>query len=51
MNTKHLTSFFLVIFSLLSTPAGAQNVTRTQHRTAMTADVVTTGTMTIRKPD
>ena len=51
MNTKHLTSFFLVIFSLLSTPVGAQNVTRTQHRTAMTADVVTTGTMTIRKPD
>ena len=51
MNTKHLTSFFLAIFSLLSTPVGAQNVTRTQHRTAMTADVVTTGTMTIRKPD
>lgn len=51
MNTKHLTSIFLVIFSLLSTPVGAQNVTRTQHRTAMTADVVTTGTMTIRKPD
>ena len=29
----------------------AQNVTRTQHRTAVTTDAVTTGTVTIRKPD
>ncbi len=29
----------------------AQNVTRTQHRAAMTTNAVTTGTMTIRKPD
>lgn len=29
----------------------AQSVTRTQHRTAIAQDVITTGTMTIRKPD
>ena len=29
----------------------AQSVTRTQHRTAITQDAVTTGSMTIRKPD
>lgn len=29
----------------------AQNVTRTHHRAAVTQDAVTTGTMTIRKPD
>ena len=50
MNTKHLASLLLVVFSLLSTPLGAQNVTRIQHRAAMTTDAVTTGTMTIRKP-
>ena len=30
---------------------GAQNVTRTRHQAALTADAVTTGTLTIRKPD
>ena len=29
----------------------AQSVTRTQHRTAIAEDAVTTGTMTVRKPD
>ena len=29
----------------------AQNVTRTQHKAAVAQDAVTTGTMTIRKPD
>ena len=29
----------------------AQNVTRTHHRAAVTKDAVTTGSMTIRKPD
>jgi hypothetical protein len=30
---------------------GAQNVTRTRHQAALTTDAVTTGTLTIRKPD
>lgn len=29
----------------------AQTVTRTQHRTAIAQDAVTTGTMTVKKPD
>ncbi len=29
----------------------AQNVTRTQHRTAISQDAVSTGSMTVRKPD
>lgn len=38
-----------IICQLASTLA--QSVTRTQHRAAIAQDVVTTGTMTIRKPD
>ena len=39
-------------FSVAQTSSSvAQNVTRTQHRTAIAQDVVTTGTMTIKKPD
>ena len=43
-----------IIFTLLcmlALSATAQNVTRTQHRAAVAKDAVTTGTMTIRKPD
>ncbi len=32
-------------------PAAGQSVTRTQHRSAVATDVVTTGSLTIRKPD
>ena len=39
---------FIIGYSAFS---AAQNVTRTQHRTAVTTDAVTTGTVTIRKPD
>lgn len=51
MKTKHTMTLLLVFFSFVFSSAGAQSVTRTQHREAMTNDVVTTGTMTIRKPD
>ncbi|MBR1933333.1 MAG: outer membrane lipoprotein carrier protein LolA [Prevotella sp.] len=51
MRTRHLVALLAIIFSLLITPAGAQTVTRTQHRAAIAKDAVTTGTMTIRKPD
>jgi antitoxin (DNA-binding transcriptional repressor) of toxin-antitoxin stability system len=40
-------AFILCQFSL----SMAQSVTRTQHKAAVTTDVVTTGDMTIRKPD
>lgn len=43
-----------LIFALLCTlaiSAGAQTVTRTQHRAAIVDDAVTTGSVTIRKPD
>ena len=40
-------SFIICSFSLST----AQNVTRTQHRAALTQDDVTTGTFTIRQPD
>ena len=43
-----------IIFTLLcmlALSATAQTVTRTQHRAAVANDAVTTGTMTIRKPD
>ena len=36
---------------MLALCATAQTVTRTQHRAAVANDAVTTGTMTIRKPD
>lgn len=42
-----LISLVISCFSLCP----AQNVTRTQHREALAHDVVTTGTMTVRKPD
>ena len=42
---------FFLLFCTLVLSANAQTVTRTQHRTAVAQDVVTTGTLTIRKPD
>lgn len=48
---KHLTGLLLIIFSLFFSPAEAQTVTRTRHQAALTTDAVTTGTLTIRKPD
>ena len=41
--------FFL--FCLMALTAHAQTVTKTTHKTAVKTDVVTTGTVTIRKPD
>ena len=41
----------LYLFALLPFCVGAQTVTRTHHRAAIAKDAVTTGTMTIRKPD
>ena len=40
-----------IIFSFLFSLAEAQTVTRTRHQAALTTDAVTTGTLTIRKPD
>ena len=51
MRTTHLTGLLLVFFTLLFSPAEAQNVTRTRHKAALTIDDVTKGTLTIRKPD
>lgn len=51
MRTRHLIAFLFIIGTLMCSPAGAQTVTRTQHRAAIAKDAVTTGTMTIRKPD
>lgn len=48
---KHLTGLLLVFLSFLVSPAAAQTVTRTRHQAALTTDAVTTGTLTIRKPD
>jgi len=48
---KHLTTLLFVVFTLCCVTMGAQNVTRTRHQAALTTDVVTTGTLTIRKPD
>jgi hypothetical protein len=42
-------SFFIWYLSLC--PAEAQSVTRVRHQAALTTDAVTTGTLTIRKPD
>ena len=39
------------LFCLLAMSAGAQTVTKTSHKKAVKTDVVTTGTLTIRKPD
>lgn len=41
----------LIICHLAFCPAEAQNVTRTRHQAALTKDAVSTGTLTIRKPD
>lgn len=41
----------LLMVTLHFTLSVAQSVTRTQHRAAVTTDAVTTGNMTIRKPD
>lgn len=40
-----------LLFCLLTTFASAQSVTKTTHRKALKNDAVTTGTVTIRKPD
>ena len=48
---KHLTALLFMVFTLCCGPMGAQNVTRTRHQAALTTDAVTTGTLTIRKPD
>ena len=41
----------LILFCMLACFAQAQQVTKTVHKKAVKTDVVTTGTMTIRKPD
>lgn len=41
---------FIVCYLSFS-PAEAQTVTRTRHQAALTTDAVTTGILTIRKPD
>ena len=51
MKARHLRVILFVICSLLFSPVGAQTVTRTQHRAAMAQDAVTTGDVTIRKPE
>jgi len=58
MTLKHLIGLSLLISQLAFCPAEAQNnpsgtqpVTRTSHTKAVKTDVVTTGEMTIRKPD
>ena len=42
---------FTLHCSLFVCFAGAQTVTRTQHRAAFTQDAVSTGTVSVRKPD
>lgn len=39
------------LFCMLALSIGAQSVTKTSHKRAVKTDVVTTGTLTIRKPD
>ena len=41
----------LIMFCMLACFAQAQKVTKTVHKKAVKTDVVTTGSMTIRKPD
>lgn len=41
----------LLLFCLLALTAQAQTVTKTTHKKAVKTDAVTTGTVTIRKPD
>lgn len=47
---KRLGLLFYILCVLLS-PAGAQSVTKTVHKKAVKTDVISTGVMTIRKPD
>jgi hypothetical protein len=52
MNMKRLILALTLIFLPLSfIDVAAQNVTRTRHQAALTTDAVSTGTLTIRKPD
>lgn len=52
MNMKRLIlALTLIIFPLSFVGVAAQTVTRTRHQAALTTDAVTTGTLTIRKPD
>jgi len=48
---KHLTALLIVVLSFFLSPAEAQTVTRTRHQAALTTDAVSTGMLTIRKPD
>lgn len=41
----------LLLLCMLTLTVSAQTVTKTSHKKALKTDVVTTGTMTIRKPD
>jgi len=41
----------LILFCMLASLASAQQVTKTVHKKAVKTDMVTTGTLTIRKPD
>ena len=41
----------IVFYTFCVITASAQTVTRTRHQAALTTDAVTTGTLTIRKPD
>ena len=47
----HLTALLIVVLSFFLSTAEAQTVTRTRHQAALTTDAVTTGMLTIRKPD
>ena len=51
MKTRYLTGLLFIICIFMCSAAGAQTVTRTQHRAAIADDAVSTGTMTIRQPD
>ena len=52
MNMKRLIlASTLICFPLSFVGVAAQTVTRTRHQAALTTDAVTTGTLTIRKPD
>jgi hypothetical protein len=41
----------IFLFCMLTLTVSAQSVTKTSHKKAVKTDVVTTGTMTVRKPD
>ena len=48
---SHLTAYLFLLFSMRTMTASAQTVTKISHKRAVKTDVVTTGTLTIRKPD